>query len=317
MKIAIIGGAGFIGTNLAYLLKDAGHEVRLLDVVKSEDFPADTLIVNVEDRTALIENLKEFDVIYNLAAEHRDDVSPVERYYAVNVRGAENIVAAAEANGIKTIIFTSTVAVYGLDAGESCERDTPAPFNDYGKSKLEAEGIFNRWAESNGENSLVTLRLVATFGPRNRGNIYTLMNQVAGGKFIMIGAGKNHKSVAYVKNVAAFLQHCLSFGAGSHLYNYADKPDLNMREMVRGIREALGKKGLGLRLPYLIGLLGGWGFDILAKLTRKPFPISAIRVQKFCANTVVNADKLEATGFERPYSLHKGLKEMIKAEFKS
>ncbi|NQV69345.1 MAG: NAD-dependent epimerase/dehydratase family protein [Pseudohongiella sp.] len=317
MKIAIIGGAGFIGTHLTYLLKHAGHEVRLLDVLKSEDFPVETLIVNVEDRAALIENLKQCDVIYNLAAEHRDDVSPVERYYAVNVRGAENIVAAAEANGIKTIIFNSTVAVYGLDGGESCERDTPAPFNDYAKSKLEAEGIFNRWVASNAQNSLVTLRLVATFGPRNRGNIYTLMKQIASGKFIMIGAGKNHKSVAYVKNVAAFLQHCLSFGAGSHLYNYADKPDLNMREMVRGIRQALGKKGLGLRLPYLIGLLGGRSFDVLAKLTGKIFPISAIRVQKFCANTVVNTDKLEATGFARPYSLHKGLNEMIAAEFKS
>ncbi len=318
MKIAIIGGAGFIGTNLTHLLCEAGHDVRILDIVKSSDFPELSVIANVEDASGLIDALKGIDVIYNLAAEHRDDVSPIEKYYNVNVEGARSIVAAAEANGITSIIFTSSVAVYGLDAGESVESDMPSPFNDYGQSKLNAEKVFNDWlAVEDTKRTLVTMRLVATFGEGNRGNIYTLINQIACNKFIMIGAGGNYKSVAYVKNVASFLQHCLGFDAGAHLYNYADKPDLNMREMVLGIRSALGKDGLGLRLPYMLGLAGGAVFDILAKITGRKFPISVIRVKKFCAGTVVNADKLEETGFKRGYSLNQGLDEMVKAEFKN
>lgn len=308
MKIAITGGSGFIGSRLSALLKAEGHELVVLDL--AADHPVD-----VTDEAAVMEALTGVDAIYNLAAEHRDDVSPVARYYDVNVGGAKVLAKAAAAHNIKTIIFTSSVAVYGLDAGESTERDTPAPFNDYGSSKLQAEDVFNAWAVGDTDRSLVTLRLVATFGQGNRGNIYTLMDQIARGRFVMVGAGRNYKSVAYVDNVAAFLQHCLGRGAGAHLYNYADKPDLNMREMVRDIRAALGRSGLGPRLPYVIGLTGGVCFDVLAKLTGKNFPISRVRVEKFCANTVVNADKAHASGFTAPASLQAGLERMMKAEF--
>ena len=134
---------------------------------------------------------------------------------------------------------------------------------------------------------------------------------------MMIGDGSNAKSIAYVGNVAAFMAHTLSFGAGKHLYNYADKPDLSMRDFVLECRKALGKEGLGLRLPYIIGLLGGYVFDALAKVTGRKFPISSIRVKKFCANTIVNAERIEETGFVRPYSLEEGLQDFIKGEFQA
>ncbi|MCC6598807.1 MAG: NAD-dependent epimerase/dehydratase family protein [Alphaproteobacteria bacterium] len=317
MKIAITGGAGFIGTMLAGLLKNDGHTLRLIDLKKSEAFPENSHIADITDASALDKALAGVDVIYHLAAEHRDDVSPVQKYYDVNVKGGENVINSAKNHGIKRIIFTSSVAVYGLNAGDSRESDTPDPFNDYGRSKLESEKTFMQWAAEDASRSLGILRLVATFGPGNRGNIYTLMSQIAAGKFVMIGRGQNCKSIAYVGNVAAFLQHMLGFNSGTHLYNYADKPDLDMRNMVLDIRRALGRKGLGPQMPYAAGLVGGTAFDVAAKITGRPFPISAIRVKKFCANTVVNADKLSETGFTAPFSLRQGLQEMILNEFSS
>lgn len=255
MKIAITGGAGFIGSALAKLLKADGHELVLIDLKTSEVFPDDSIVANVTDRDAMVSALKGVDAIYHLAAEHRDDVSPVSRYYDVNVGGGEAVIAAAEANGIQTIIFTSSVAVYPLvpeDAVNGAnETHTPAPFNNYGQSKLDSELTFLKWANADRDaRKLVTLRLVATFGPGNRGNIFTLMNQIASGKFVMIGSGENAKSIAYVGNVAAFLQHVIGFKVGSHLYNYADKPDLNMRDFVLSVRRALGREGLGPQMPY-------------------------------------------------------------------
>lgn len=319
MKIAITGGAGFIGTQLAGLLRAQGHELVLLDLRASEAFPDASKIVDITDAQALSDALEGADAIYHLAAEHRDDVSPIQKYYDVNVGGGENVIAAAKEHNINRIIFTSSVAVYPLvpedAASGSAEKHSPAPFNDYGQSKLDSEATFNAWAAEDKSRSLSSIRLVATFGVGNRGNIFTLINQIASGKFIMIGNGQNRKSIAYVGNVAAFLAHCLSFGAGRHLYNYADKPDLNMRDFVVSVRSALGLSGVGLQMPYIIGLTGGFAFDILAKLTGRKFPISTIRVRKFCASTLVNADKVNEAGFEAPYSLPDGLEEMIAAEF--
>lgn len=314
MKIAITGGSGFIGGALAALLKTQGHELVLIDLHKSVRYPGESVIADIRDADTLSRALAGVDVIYHLAAEHRDDVRPVQKYYDVNVGGAQNIIAAAEQHGIKTIIFTSSVAVYGLDAGDSRETDTPAPFNDYGASKLQSEKIFADWAAKDKTRTLVTTRLVATFGPGNRGNIYTLIEQIARGRFVMVGSGRNRKSIAYVGNVASFLAHCLKCKPGSHLYNYADKPDLSMKDLVRETRAHLRLSGSGPRLPFIAGLAGGMVFDLAARVTGRNFPVSAIRVRKFCANTIVNADKAMAE-FTPPYTLQGGLGHMIAAEF--
>ncbi len=315
MKIAITGGSGFIGTQLCTLLKQQGHEIKILDIAPSKTFPSEREDIDIRDLDALTKALKGIDAIYHLAAEHRDDVSPLSLYYDVNVKGGDNVIKAAEVNNINKIIFTSTVAIYGLDKGASKETDTPDPFNDYGHSKLQSEQSFEKWVASSDERSMTTLRLVATFGPGNRGNIYTLLKQIASGKFLMIGNGENHKSIAYIGNVAAFLAYTLNFGKGHHIYNYADKPDLNMKEMVHSVYSSLGRKKMPPQIPYAIGLIAGCSFDILAKLTNKKFPISAVRVKKFCADTIINADKLTETDFIAPFSLETGLKEMIETEF--
>ncbi|MBK9586198.1 MAG: NAD-dependent epimerase/dehydratase family protein [Alphaproteobacteria bacterium] len=315
MKIAITGGAGFIGTELMTLLIQQGHEVIWLDTRRSDSYPKEGRIVDITDKASLTEALKGIDIIYHLAAEHRDDVTPVKKYYDVNVTGTENLAEAAKINGIKTIIFTSSVAVYGLDAGESKEDSPPAPFNDYGRSKLEGEKVLEKWCAQSSDRRLVSIRLVATFGPGNRGNIFTLMDQIARKRFFMIGNGENRKSVAYVGNVAAFLAECLKENRSTALYNYADKPDLSMKEMVTEIRAGMGLPGLGPRLPYIAGVTGGAVFDTLSSITGRKFPISMIRVKKFCASTVVNADRAASTGFKRPFTLQQGLQEMIASDF--
>ena len=70
---------------------------------------------DVRDKDKLTEQLRGVDVVILLAAEHRDDVTPISKYYDVNVKGMQNTLAAMEANGVKRIVFTSSVAVYGLN----------------------------------------------------------------------------------------------------------------------------------------------------------------------------------------------------------
>ena len=75
------------------------------------------------------------------------------------------------------------------------------------------------------KKTLVIIRPTVVFGEGNRGNVFNLMNQIAKNRFMMVGSGTNRKSMAYVENVAAFLEYSLSFQSGLHVHNYVDKPD--------------------------------------------------------------------------------------------
>jgi len=316
MNILVTGGSGFIGTNLVTDLLKEGHKVTIYDKQRSETYPNYCIIGDIRDKEQLTQSMRGVDAVYHLAAEHRDDVQPTSLYYEVNVGGAENMVYALKENNVKRLTFTSTVAVYGLNSGEPNEDSPIKPFNDYGKSKYKAEIIFNKWADSDHTHCLITVRPTAIFGEKNRGNVYNLLNQIASNRFIMVGNGKNKKSMGYVLNCSKFLTFLLKTAPGKYVYNYADKPDLRIDELVSITKNALGKRSdLSFRFPYMIGLLGGYAFDFLAKVTGKTYPISSIRIKKFSADTVINTDKLQNTGFIPSYTLAEGLSRMIKSEF--
>lgn len=310
MKIAITGGSGFIGTRLIKALKNDGHETSIVDIAHNDP-------VNILDQDKLNKSTAGMDVLYHLAAEHRDDVFPRARYYETNGEGTANVVKAAEANNIKKIIFTSTVAVYALGEGSKSELSDVAPFNDYGKSKLEAEKHLIEWAKKDPDRRLTIVRPAVVFGENNRGNVYALMSQIARGKFMMIGRGKNKKSMGYVGNVANFLKYAATLDHNIETYNYADKPDLPAKELVDVIYESFGKPKPKFYIPYYVGLIAGYAFDVLAKISARTFPISSIRVKKFCADTVVDANKAMMSGYTPQYSLSDGVRRMINHDFKS
>ena len=219
----------------------------------------------------------------NLAAEHRDDVRPASLYDEVNVEGAKNLCKVAREKNIMKIIFTSSVVTYGFAPLGTDESGAINPFNDYGRTKFEAEQVYREWqAEKPLKRSLVIIRPTVVFGEQNRGNVYNLLNQIVSGRFMMVGAGTNRKSMAYVENVSAFIRHTLSFGPGLHVYNYIDKPDYSMNELVLKVKHAIGQpEKVGIRIPYALGFLAGKGFDLASKLTGKKLTISAIRVKNF------------------------------------
>lgn len=314
-KVAIFGGSGFIGSRLCKRLKSANIDFCILDVKKSECFPENWIFSDVTKAESIYSALEGVNVIINLAAEHKDNILPISRYYDVNVMGSENICDAAERLGINNIIFTSSVAVYGFVDTETSEDGDFNPFNDYGKSKLDAERVYNSWVRKDVHRKLVTVRPTVVFGENNRGNVYNLFKQIASGKFMMIGSGDNKKSMAYVENIAAFLEHTLDLPVGHHVYNYIDKPDYTMNELTSIICSSLGRESKFIRVPYFAGIVGGYIFDMLSKLTHKEFSVSSIRVRKFCACTQFKSNTIKSTGFIAPVSLSQGINNTVLHEF--
>lgn len=313
-KTAVIGGAGFVGSRLADRFDNFGREYLICDI--NINNRSDNIIyLDVEDEKSL-EQLAGFESIVNLAAVHRDDVRPLTRYDDVNVQGAVNVCQAAKKYSIGKIVFTSSVAIYGFAPADTDESGVPNYFNDYGRTKFLAEGIYKEWQGEDPDNrTLVIIRPTVIFGEGNRGNVYNLLRQIASRRFVMFGDGKNRKSMAYVENVASFIDYSLSFSPGVHIYNYIDKPDLDMNTLISWSRNTLfGKNNVGLRLPGFLGISIGYLADAVAKIIKKSLPVSSIRVKKFMGTTQF-ASATSETGFVAPISLEDGLARTLRYEF--
>ena len=311
--ILIIGGSGFVGSFLINELQD--RNTINLDKNTSPFYSNNTIIGDIR-KSNEIQIPKSTDTVVLLAAEHRDDISPSSLYYDVNVQGTKNVLQAMDKANVKHLIFTSSVAVYGLNKVDPDENHPQDPFNHYGKSKGEAELAIREWYDNNPKGKSITIiRPTVIFGERNRGNVYNLLKQISSGKFLMIGKGQNKKSMAYVGNVVAFIKHrIVKKHPGLHIYNYADKPDFSMTELVRIIENKMKISIPKVKIPYWLGLLIGYGFDFLGLITQKKLSISKVRVQKFCATTQFNSSKVKEE-FKAPFSLTEGLDKTLEHEF--
>jgi nucleoside-diphosphate-sugar epimerase len=314
-KITVIGGSGFVGTNFCQLLVNLQIPFEIVDLKPSRRFPEKCRTGDVRDLDSLRATVTG-DVVVNLAAVHRDDVRDKTEYARTNVLGAENTANICTEKGIRKIVFTSTVAVYGFAEPSTGEAGQINPFNEYGRTKFAAEEKLRAWRDAEDANKLLIVRPTVIFGEGNRGNVYNLLNQIASGRFVMIGNGRNRKSMAYIGNIVAFLKACVDSDRHYGLFNYVDTPDMDMDTLVSHVRRVLSNKaGVGPRLPYWLGLALGYVADGVARGTGRTLPVSSIRVRKFCASTAFTSAKQELDGFEPPHKLSEGIDRTLQCEF--
>ena len=133
--VLVIGGSGFLGTEL---ISRNVKTIKWLnfDKQKSSEFNDISINGDIRDVSSFKDTFKDIDTVVLLAAEHRDDVTPKSLYYDVNVQGTMNVLNEMDKNNITKIIFTSSVAVYGLNKNYPDENTKVDPFNDYGKVNI-------------------------------------------------------------------------------------------------------------------------------------------------------------------------------------
>ncbi len=316
-RVLVFGGSGFIGTRLCKLFEKSGMDFKILDIKPSFQFAYKYQYCDVTKVINGIVNEGEEDIIINLAAEHADNVTPYSLYYSVNVDGAKNVCNFARQNNINKIIFTSSVAVYGFtDKLVVDENSTCNPYNHYGISKLDAEGIYLKWYEENPSlRNLVIIRPTAVFGEENRGNIYNFFNLISSRVFVMIGDGRNIKSLAYVENIASFIKFTIKNTSGFKLFNYIDYPNISVNELYSKVCNILGIKKINKRIPKKLAYFIGAVCDLLRRFGIH-LPLSKIRVTKFCSSSHFSSQAHD-TDFCAPVAFDDGLSKTLIYEFKS
>ena len=108
--------------------------------------------------------------------------------------------------------------------------------------------------------------------------------------------------------------YVLEFGQGVHVFNYADKPDYSMRQLVDALAQAMERRVGGIRVPFVAAYIGGVLCDIVSAIIGRKLPISAIRVKKFLSTTTYSIQRADATGFRAPLSLNEALLRTIAHE---
>ena len=94
-KVSLIGGAGFVGTNLAERLESKGVDFEIIDLKKSRRFSKKSKVGDIRNLSE-IKSLINGDIVVNLAAVHRDDIKDKNEYYKTNVVGAINVIKSCE-----------------------------------------------------------------------------------------------------------------------------------------------------------------------------------------------------------------------------
>ena len=315
-KVLVTGGSGFLGAHVVDELLRAGHEVRIFDRLANPAHPELCHVGDICDLDECRKALAGMDVLMHLAALYRDDVRPKSLYYKVNVDGTAALLQAAADVGVNRMVFASSFSVYGLDNVAGGEESELAPVNDYGHSKLAGEKLIREWVAASPVRSAAMVRPSVIFGPGNRGNVYVLLQQIASKWFVLLGSGSNPKSMSFVGNVAAFFTWLLERRTDAlEIYNYADKPDMTVREIVQLAGTTLATSTPRIPMPKFAILGLGRAGNLVEHITRRPFTINLERVRKFIADTSLPVERLSKSGFVAPFDFRKKFVETAAFEF--
>lgn len=227
MKIAVIGGAGYVGSVLCPLLCEDKRvsKVTVIDTFWFWEDPEsysncfdsqDKLKIKQQDmREDLRSALKGHDVVINLACISNDVCSDLDPNFthSVSYDGVMNVIKTCEELGIKRIIQASSGSVYGVQEKPVTEETYPLPITQYAVIKMEIDHYLQNLMRS-GNHNITILRPATLYGPSPRQRLDLMVNvfadKVAQGKPIVVHGGNQSRPALHVKDFSVVIQEILS-----------------------------------------------------------------------------------------------------------
>jgi len=253
--VLVTGANGFIGWALCGVLAASGRRVRKAVRMPVPGLPDAVVVGDIGPDTDWRTALEGVSGVVHLAARthvlRETATDPLAAYRKINVSGTERLARSAAAGGIRRLVIVSSVKVSGERTEERpfTEDGAPRPEDAYGVSKWEAEQALSRIAAETGLE-VVALRPPLVYGPGVKGNFLRLMNLVARGVPLPLGAVDNRRSLIYTGNLAGAIVKALDAPqAAGRTYLVSDGEDVSTPDLVRGLARALGVKPRLLSLP--------------------------------------------------------------------
>lgn len=251
MHLLISGANGFVGKSLSQTLVSHGHKVTQLQ------------------REKLLPDAygDEYQCLIHLAGRAHVMRETVEDIYTayrqVNLDYTVKVAALAHALRIKRFIFLSSVKVNGeYSKHPFSDQDVPSPLDAYGQTKLEAELFLRDFCTKN-DIEFVIIRPPLIYGPDVKANFKSLIHLCNQPIPLPFASVHNKRSLISLKNLNSFITLCCQHpAAANHTFLISDDHDVSMNELIKTIRNVLGRKPLLFAVP--VSVLNTF-FNVLGK----------------------------------------------------
>lgn len=277
MKILLTGASGFLGSVMLSEWKEK-HEITTIGRNTSNDIVADLSQFN--------SSLPAADFVVHAAGKAhsvpKDHIEAAD-FFKVNVNGTANLLKALADSGAipKTFVFISSVAVYGLREGNLITEETELKATDaYGKSKIDAEKLIQKWCEYHRVNYFL-LRLPLVSGKNAPGNLEAMMRAIKKGYYFSIGKGKAKRSMVSALDVAQLIPR-LNEKSGAYNLTYDYHPEL--REIENYIAKSYGRKISGI--PWVVAKAAALAGDLTGVI-----PLNSNKLNKLTHSLTFSSEK--------------------------
>jgi len=255
MRCFVTGATGFIGGRLVDALVEDGHEVRALvrDPERASLLrrPGVELVRgDLAEPGGLEEAVHGASHVFHCAGLVGDWLRGDEAR-RVNVEGTRALMAACAATGVERVVYLSSLSIYGLCHHHGTDETAPLRYcgEPYIDSKIDAERMVWVHAGRPGPD-VVVLRPGFVYGPGDRRFLPTLLDALAGGRFMYVGDGRKLLNLSYVDDVAwGMLLAAAEPAAVGQAYNLTDGTKTSLREFVEFICRQLGIPVPTRRIP--------------------------------------------------------------------
>ncbi|NOX25023.1 MAG: SDR family oxidoreductase [Deltaproteobacteria bacterium] len=307
MRVLVTGANGFIGRSLCSELRRRGFTVRgalRRSGAITKNSISDLIVVgDIDSGTNWEEALAGVDHVIHLAARvHllRDNAAdPLAEFRRVNRDGAVRLAKQAALHGVRRFIYLSSIKVNGEETKGSpfTESDLCRPAGPYGISKAEAEERLLALADKGGME-VVIIRPPLVYGPGVKANFLRMMQIIAKGMPLPLGAVHNKRSLVALDNLVDLLVTCLEHPAATNqIFLAGDDEDLSTTELLRRLGGALKQPARLLPVPQ-------WLLDLCFNTAGRP----DLR-RRLCGSLRIDINKAKnLLGWQPPLSVTEGLK---------
>lgn len=249
-NVIVTGGSGFLGHQLCRALIAAGHSVKNIDLRPNPEVP--TVIADICDTQKMLEEIKDAEVVFHLAAliEAGESVKFPQKFVDINISGTVSVLEAMRQNGVKTFIFSSSAAVYGEPLRTPIkEDDRTLPINPYGMTKLAMEALVSSYVGSF-KMTGVGLRYFNLYGPEEHHEpeshaIPRFIEQIRTGQEVTVwGGGEHQRDFIYISDVVDAHLQALEFTLKEpekyHYFNISTSQPNTVKHIIEMLEELMG-----------------------------------------------------------------------------